>query len=113
MHEVGIAQAILEHALGAAQSNGITRIAKLQLRIGVFSGVVDDALRFSFEVASQGTKAEGAVLEVDNVPLRVRCIDCGREKEIQPILFQCPSCGSRSVNILTGQELSLDSIEGE
>lgn len=110
---MGIAQAILEQALTAAEANGISRIARLHLKIGAFSGVVDDALRFSFEVASQETKAEGAVLEVDNVPLRVRCIDCGREKEIQPILFQCPSCGSRSVDILTGRELTLDSIEGE
>jgi hydrogenase nickel incorporation protein HypA/HybF len=110
---MGIAQTILEHALAAAQSNGIARIVKLQLKIGVFSGVVDDSLRFSFEVASQGTKAEGAVLVVDNVPLRVRCVDCGREKEIQPILFQCPLCGSRRVDIITGQELTLVSIEGE
>lgn len=113
MHEMGIAQAILEHALAAAQSNGITRIAKLQLKIGVFSGVVDDALRFSFEVASQETKAEGAVLEVENVPLTIRCADCGKESAIQPLLFQCLSCGSRRVDILTGQELTLDSIEGE
>jgi len=113
LHEMGIAQAILEHALAAAQSNGITRIAKLQLKIGVFSGVVDDALRFSFEVASQETKAEGAVLEVENVPLTIRCADCGKESAIQPLLFQCLSCGSRRVDILTGQELTLDSIEGE
>ncbi len=111
MHEMGIAQTILEHALAAARSNGIARIEKLQLKIGVFSGVVDDALRFSFEVASQETKAEGAVLEVENIPLTVRCSECGKTSEIEPILFQCPSCDSRRVDILSGQELTLVSIE--
>jgi hydrogenase nickel incorporation protein HypA/HybF len=110
---MGIAQAILDHSLTAAEVNGISRIARLHVKVGAFSGVVEDALRFSFEVASQGTRAEGAALEVDNIPLTVRCSDCGRESEIQPILFQCPSCGSRRVDILTGQELTLDSIEGE
>ena len=110
---MGIAQAILEHALTAAEANGISRIARLHLKLGAFSGAVEDALRFSFEVASQGTRAEGAVLEVDSIPLTVRCPDCGKESEIEPILFQCPSCGSRRVDILTGRELTLDSIEGE
>lgn len=113
MHEMGIAQAVLSHALTAAEANGISRIAKLHLKVGAFSGVVEDALRFSFEVASQGTKAEGASLDVDNIPLTVRCQDCGRESGIQPFLFQCPVCGNRRVDILTGQELTLDSIEGE
>ena len=110
---MGIAQAILEQALKAAEANGIARIASLHLKLGTFSGVVEDALRFSFEVASRETRAEGAVLEVESIPLMIRCADCGRESAIQPFLFQCPSCGSRRVDILTGRELALDSIEGE
>lgn len=113
MHEMGIAQEVLRQALTAAEANRISHIARLQLKLGAFSGVVEDALRFSFEVASRDTKAEGAVLEVENVPLTIRCADCGKESAIQPLLFQCPSCNSRRVDILTGQELSLDSIEGE
>lgn len=113
MHEVGIAQEILQQALTAAEANGISRIARLHLKVGAFSGVVEDALRFSFEVISRETKAEGAALEVDNIPLTAYCLGCGKTSEIEPILFQCPSCGSRRVDILTGQELTLDSIEGE
>ena len=113
MHETGIAQELLRQALTAAEANDISRITRLHLKLGTFSGVVEDALRFSFEIASQETKAEGAVLEVENVPLTIRCADCGKESAIQPLLFQCLSCGSRRVDILTGQELTLDSIEGE
>ncbi len=113
MHEMGIAQALLEQALMAAEANGISRIARLHVKVGAFSNVVEDALRFSFEVASQETKADGATLEVDNIPLTARCSYCGKTSEIEPILFQCPSCGSRSVDILTGQELTLEAIEGE
>jgi len=113
LHEMGIAQEILRQALTAAEANEISHIARLHLKLGAFSGVVEDALRFSFEVASQDTKAEGATLEVEVIPLKACCLDCGKTSEIEPILFQCPSCGSRRVDILTGQELTLDSIEGE
>lgn len=113
MHELSIAQAIVESARRAAEENGISRIAKLTLRVGSFSGVVEEALRFAFEVASQGTPAEGAILEIKNIPLTIRCSSCAASSKIHPFLFQCPSCGSRDVEILTGQELNLDTIEGE
>jgi hydrogenase nickel incorporation protein HypA/HybF len=65
MHELSLAIALVEVASDAAHSLGASRVSRLFVRLGAGAGVVAEALRFSFDVAAEGTILQGARLEVE------------------------------------------------
>ena len=88
------------------------RVARITLDVGRLRAVVPEALRFSFQVVSQDTAAEGARLVIHEIPVHVRCEPCDREWDLERVEFLCPGCGG-PVRTLTGKELLLRSIEVE
>lgn len=114
MHELSIALYMVEQASRAARQHDARRVKSVRARIGVMSGVVKDALLFSWDVAAKGTLCEGAALQIEDVPLTVRCPKDGAAKALAfPPRFRCPDCGEPTPEILTGRELELDSLEWE
>lgn len=107
MHELGIALEIIalcEHAAKGA------RVKRVTLDIGKLAAVLPDALLFSFQVASEGTLLEGAVLEVSEVPARGRCQRCRREADRNGFFEVC-ECGGATFDWLSGQELRVREME--
>jgi hydrogenase nickel incorporation protein HypA/HybF len=112
MHELSIAQSMIDMACELATREGAHHIIKLRARIGLLSGVAKTALQFSFDLAAEGTACEGAVLEIEDVPVTVMCPQCNAAQELQVIYcFCCPVCGTPTPQILTGQELEVVSVE--
>lgn len=111
MHELGIAQQLLETTLDAARREGAARVDVVRVRIGALSGVVEEALRFAFESLIDGTPAAGARLEVELVPVRCYCGRCDAEFAAAPLDYVCPGCGEPSGEVRSGRELNLVSIE--
>jgi hydrogenase nickel incorporation protein HypA/HybF len=107
MHELGIASEIV--ALAAERSAG-AQVARVVLEVGVLSAVLPDALRFCFELASQGTELEGAELEVIELAGRARCLACGTELTLRKPLGQC-ACGCSELEWLSGDELRIREME--
>jgi hydrogenase nickel incorporation protein HypA/HybF len=95
----------------SARDEGADRVRLVHLRIGELAGVSADALRFAFEVMSKGTAAEGGTLEIEHVPLGVRCAGCGKTSTPRDFVFRCPACGSTEIEIVTGREMEVDYIE--
>jgi len=92
MHEVGIARSVIEAAVAAVPEGG--RLSGVTVSIGPMSGVVADSLQFGFEVASKGTPAEGADLEIVEVPLELQCPACESIFEADDAaVIRCPACG--------------------
>jgi hydrogenase nickel incorporation protein HypA/HybF len=86
----------------------------LAARIGVLSGVAREALRFSFNLAAEGTNCQGAVLDIEEVAISVFCPNCQLPQQLVDCWhFICPVCGSPTPDLLTGRELDLVSIEIE
>ena len=112
MHEMAIAEGILEIALDYAQKNDAARIERIGLLLGELSGVETDALSLCFSSLVQGTPAEHAALTWERVPLMGRCHDCGRELRIRPQDYLCPACGG-GMEIIGGREMRVDFIEME
>ncbi|HEV7395653.1 MAG TPA: hydrogenase maturation nickel metallochaperone HypA, partial [Pyrinomonadaceae bacterium] len=82
MHELSIAMSMIEMATEEAARHGSSRVTALYLKLGPLSGVVKDALVFSYEVASQGTALEGSQLIIEEVPVKVYCETCASEQVI-------------------------------
>src|SRR6185295_10786345 len=94
MHELSIAVSLIDMAAEEAERLGV-RVEALHVRLGPLSGVVSDALLFSFDLAAEGTAIEGARLEIEDVPVVVFCPACNEERQLPGIQsFQCPVCGT-------------------
>ncbi len=111
MHELSITQSILDISLQAAEKQNASRIRVIRLQLGPFCGVVPECVQMYLDVLAKGTIAEGARIEVIEVPLRVQCLDCGRESDIDRRHIQCPACGSIRLKRLSGREFLVDSLE--
>ncbi|HWR06031.1 hydrogenase maturation nickel metallochaperone HypA [Sporomusa sp.] len=113
MHEMTIAQGILELALNTASSHGAGKITGIKVLAGELTGVVPEALEFGFAALAEGTLAAGACLLITIVPLTGRCLDCGAEHRVDKYRFICSSCGSYAIEIVSGRELKVESVEVE
>ena len=112
MHELSIAQSLIDVACEAAEREGANRVTRLTARIGVLSGVVKECLLFSFGLAAEGTPCAGAVLDVEEVGITVMCPHCESAQALgADLTFRCPRCGTPTPEILTGRELELVSLE--
>jgi hydrogenase nickel incorporation protein HypA/HybF len=111
MHELSIAMSIVDGALEEAELRGI-QVAAVHLRLGALSGVVEEALIFSYEIACQGTPLEGSELIVEDLPVIVFCGRCQREQQLQSVqLFVCPECGTPTDEVRQGRELEVFALE--
>ncbi len=113
MHELSIAMGIVDAALEEAQKRGV-QVSAVHLRLGALSGVVKDALLFSYEVACQDTALQGSKLIVEDVPVVVFCPQCNERRTLTSMQsFACPECGAPTMNILQGKELEVFALEVE
>jgi hydrogenase nickel incorporation protein HypA/HybF len=111
MHELSIANALIDQVCEHAASSGAERVAAISIRMGALSGI-SRALYFCFPSASRGTICEGAILHIHEVPLTVMCTHCEAVKTPAALYnFRCPDCGRPTPKVLTGREMQLVSIE--
>ena len=112
MHELSIAQALLEVALNTAAEHDAKRISTIRLRIGGLRQIVEESLRQGFELLSAGTIAESAAIEIEWVPTVWRCADCDAARETDDPATAC-GCGSVRRRFDGNDDLLLTSLDVE
>ena len=111
MHEMSLAEGIRGIVLDQARAHGFARVTRLRLEIGRFAGVEKPALAFAFDVVMRGSPAEGAELEMIDLPGRATCFDCGKPVEIDDRLAPCPLCGGGRLLPDGGDEMRIRDME--
>ncbi len=111
MHELSICQATLKQVFDVAQEYHNHQIKSITLKIGPLSGVEPLLLEQAFSIASAGTIAENAQLNIEQLPVKVRCLQCGAETETSTNRLLCQHCGNWQTQLLSGDEMLLASIE--
>jgi len=94
-----------------ARSQGFTTVRKVRLEIGRFAGVEKPALAFCFDAVMRGSPAEGAALEMIDLPGRAMCYDCMKEVEFEGRLDPCPLCGGTMLMPVAGDEMRIKDME--
>jgi len=114
MHEFSLIQSMLDIVEDYAAKHGFERVNAIQLSFGRLSCIEPKALEFGFKIQSEGTKAKGAALEFDILPVVVYCLDCENESHADHWCDVCPTCKSENVMLNGGMEelriISLDVI---
>ena len=110
MHELVLTQNILNLALKHA---GLRQIKHVNLSIGEFSDEREEAIRFHWEEAARGTPAQGAEVHFRRVEAEMKCLACKLVFHPNDENSLCPSCGSHRLQLLSGDDVQLESIDVE
>lgn len=111
MHEMSLAEGIRSIVEDQARAHGFSRVTVLRLEIGRFAGVEKPALEFAFDVVMRGSPAEGARLEMIDLPGQATCYDCARTVVIAARLDPCPLCGGGRLLPEGGDEMRIRDME--
>jgi hydrogenase nickel incorporation protein HypA/HybF len=108
---MGIARGIMDIVTREMEKAGARRLKKVVVRVGEITAVEPAALVFCFEACIEGTGMRGATLEVEESALKGMCPSCGDTFEMKGFPASCPACGSAPIEMVSGDELDLVSIE--
>ena len=111
MHEMSLAEGVVQLIEDAAREQGFSKVKTVFLEIGWLSSVEPDAMTFCFDAVSRGTVADGAKLEIIDVPGAGQCLSCGKTVEISAVFDPCPECGGYPVNPTAGTEMRVRELE--
>ena len=113
MHELSIMTNILEIVLEHAEKNNARKVDKINLTIGELSDVIPQWAQEYFDMLSKDTIAENAELIIEKVPAIIKCSSCGHEYGLEKGSweFACNKCDSTDIELLSGRELQISSIE--
>lgn len=113
MHELAITKGIIDIVNSEAKEKGFERVLGITLRVGEFSGIVPECIREFFPIAAAGSVAEKAELEIESIPARFKCLDCGYEGEADRKNACCSACRSTAVRMTAGREFFVESLKVE
>lgn len=111
MHELSVCIALLDQVQSIARDHAATGVDRIVLRVGPLSGVEPPLLKTAYPLAAAGTVAEGAVLEIESIPIRVRCTECDAETDAEANRLVCGSCGGYRTRVISGDEMLLANLE--
>jgi hydrogenase nickel incorporation protein HypA/HybF len=111
MHEMSVAESIIEIVRQHLPPGDDAPVRSVRLKVGRMSGVVPASLEFCFEALTSGTRLGGASLVIDEVPVAARCAGCGTTSEVSIPFRECPACGSDRMTMVSGTELHVVDIE--
>ncbi len=111
MHELSIAQNIVEIVGEHIPAGSSRRVKTVRIELGESAGVVADSLEFCFNTITSGTEMQGAVLEIERVPFVVECNSCGKTSTNEREVFLCSFCNGNDVKMISGNELQVKAIE--
>jgi hydrogenase nickel incorporation protein HypA/HybF len=113
MHELSIVASLFEILEDKAHEQSAVRVVLVKLKVGKLSGVVPEFLQSAFEIYRKDTIAADSGLEIEVVPIRIKCHKCQALTSKDDFVFTCPACGSNDIEITEGTELVLEKIDLE
>jgi hydrogenase nickel incorporation protein HypA/HybF len=113
MHEISLSAELAIIVTQVAADEELTRITRINLQFGEMIQVVPDIFRFAFQEAVRGTLAENAEVDIEIMPVTLRCARCQNEFLVPDMVFRCINCRSTEFDIIHGKEMFVKSLEGE
>ncbi|MEZ5849684.1 MAG: hydrogenase maturation nickel metallochaperone HypA [Hyphomicrobiaceae bacterium] len=113
MHEMALCESIRSILNEQSQLQSFSRVVRVSLEVGPLVGVEVEALRFGFDVVMRGSVADGARLEIIDCPAEAWCMQCAQLVPIAARFDACGTCGSRQLQVTSGEELRIKELEVE
>lgn len=113
MHELSLIASLFEIMEEKARESKAKKIVNVKLQVGLLSGAVPGLLKTAFDIYKKDTIANAAELEIEEVPLKIRCLECEIEMIKDDFAFVCSRCQSSNLKTLAGTELILQKMDVE
>ena len=113
MHEMSLAEGVLQVVEDAARAQDFARVRAVWLEIGRLAGVEVEALRFCFDAVTCGSIADGARLEIVDLPGAGWCMKCSAAVALDEVGGACPGCGSHQVQVTGGTDMRVKELAVE
>jgi hydrogenase nickel incorporation protein HypA/HybF len=111
VHELSLIQEMMKVVEEQIRAYEVKKVHLVSLSVGKLMTVVPESLIFCFEILSKGTNLEGAKLEIEEIPVKCRCKDCGEEFLVESFSFFCPKCSGINLEQLSGNEFLIHHLE--
>jgi hydrogenase nickel incorporation protein HypA/HybF len=112
MHEMSIAESVLGIVEECARREGFRQVREVRLEIGRLAAIESQALRFCFDAVVRGSLAEGARLEIEEVPGEAWCLKCSNAVSVDSRVGECPLCGSLQLQVSGGDRMRVKDLVG-
>jgi hydrogenase nickel incorporation protein HypA/HybF len=113
MHEMSLCEGVRQILEDSAKRQGFSKVIKVWLEIGALSGVEIEAMKFGFDVVMKDSLADGATLEIINIPGEAWCMPCSKKVPVSARFDACPNCGSYQLQVTGGDEMRVKELEVE
>ena len=111
MHELSLCEGIFDIMERERRKDGFERVRRVVLEVGALGHVEPEALRFAFETLAPGSLADGATLDIVEVPAQAWCMECSTSIALERRGDACPGCGGYQLILQQGEELRLKELE--
>jgi hydrogenase nickel incorporation protein HypA/HybF len=113
MHEMSLAESVLQLIEGAAGKDQFSKVTTVWLEIGQLSGVEPEAMAFCFDAVTRDSIAAGARLEIIALPGVGWCMACAKSVPMTEVFGECPQCGGYQMQVTGGTEMRVKELEVE
>ncbi len=111
MHEMSLCEGVLQVLEENAKEKGFVCVKTVWLEIGALSGVEVEAMRFGFGAVMKGSLADGAKLEIIELPGQAWCLTCDKNVTVKQLFDACPDCGGYKLHVTGGNEMRIKELE--
>ncbi len=113
MHEIRIAEDLSAIVLETARKENLSKVTKVNISIGQLVQIVPDIFEFAFRETVRNSIAQDAEVDIEIVPVKMKCMNCRNDFQVKENRFTCNICSSTDLGIIQGKELFIKSIEGK
>jgi hydrogenase nickel incorporation protein HypA/HybF len=113
MHEIKIAEDLSAIVSEAAGKENLSKVTKVNICFGQMIQIVPEIFEFAFRETVRDSIAAEAELNIEIIPVKMKCTRCGNDFKVTENSFSCNTCNSTDLEIINGKELFIKSIEGE
>lgn len=111
MHELSIAQNIIQIVNSSVEQDKLGLVDKVNLKVGLLSNVLINSLEFSYNSIIENTPLKNSRLDIEVIPIKISCNDCSAITITNDFIFSCPECKSSAINVIGGNEMIISSIQ--
>ncbi len=111
MHELSVVQTLIETVQQHAKQEQAGKVSRIAIEVGALTCIDQDRIQFCFDMVKSDADMHGSELQINTVTATAKCQDCHNTFELKNLGLPCPTCGSYSYDMITGNELNLTEIE--
>ena len=102
---------VVKTVLNLCEQNKWKRVLRVTIKVGHLRQIEPEIFAFAFSSASVGTVLEGAEISIIEMPIIFKCHSCKKSSDTEDFRFVCPICGSVNVDLISGMEFVIESVE--